>query len=101
MKRTMDVNRAVHTSFFRLSPICCVRGQRPAPCIALITAKVLLSPIRVFSYEAPLLGWPMTFARLVRFCCLRYSAGSASGCSNYSIANGKKHDVPARSRFLR
>ena len=41
------------------------QGAAPGPLIALITAKVLLSPIRVFSYEAPLLGWPMTFARLV------------------------------------
>lgn len=40
------------------------QGAAPGPLIALITAKVLLSPIRVFSYEAPLLGWPMTFARL-------------------------------------
>ena len=41
------------------------QGAAPGPLIALITAKVLLSPIRVFSYEAPLLGWPMTCARLV------------------------------------
>jgi hypothetical protein len=33
--------------------------------IALISAKVLLSPIRVVSFEAPLLGWPMTAARLL------------------------------------
>ena len=41
------------------------QGAAPGPLIALITTKVLLSPIRVFSYEAPLLGWPMTFARLL------------------------------------
>lgn len=41
------------------------QGAAPGPLIALITAKVLLSPVRMLSYEAPLLGWPMTFSRLV------------------------------------
>ena len=41
------------------------QGASPGPLIALITAKVLLSPIRMLSYEAPLLGWPMTWSRLV------------------------------------
>jgi uncharacterized membrane protein YraQ (UPF0718 family) len=41
------------------------QGAAPGPLIALITAKVLLSPIRMLSYEAPLLGWPMTLSRLV------------------------------------
>ena len=40
------------------------QGTAPGPLIALITAKVLLSPIRMLTYEAPLLGWPMTWARL-------------------------------------
>jgi uncharacterized membrane protein YraQ (UPF0718 family) len=41
------------------------QGAAPGPLIALLTAKVLLSPIRMVSYEAPLLGWPMTLARVV------------------------------------
>ncbi|HEY7128727.1 MAG TPA: permease [Nitrospira sp.] len=41
------------------------QGAAPGPLIALISAKVLLSPIRVVSFEAPLLGWPMTAARLL------------------------------------
>jgi uncharacterized membrane protein YraQ (UPF0718 family) len=41
------------------------QGAAPGPLIALITAKVLLSPIRMLSYEAPLLGWPMTLSRLI------------------------------------
>jgi len=40
-------------------------GAAPGPLIALLTAKVLLSPIRLVSYEAPLLGWPMTLARFI------------------------------------
>jgi uncharacterized membrane protein YraQ (UPF0718 family) len=41
------------------------QGAAPGPLIALITAKMLLSPIRMLSYEAPLLGWPMTLSRVV------------------------------------
>lgn len=41
------------------------QGVAPGALIALLTAKVLLSPIRMMSYEAPLLGWPMTLARVV------------------------------------
>ena len=41
------------------------QGAAPGPLIALLTAKALLSPIRILSYEAPLLGWPLTFARLI------------------------------------
>ncbi|HKT36447.1 MAG TPA: permease [Nitrospira sp.] len=41
------------------------QGAAPGPLIALISAKVLLSPVRVLSFEAPLLGWPMTAARLL------------------------------------
>ncbi|HKY70934.1 MAG TPA: permease [Nitrospira sp.] len=46
------------------------QGAAPGPLIALISAKVLLSPIRVLSFEAPLLGWPMTAARLLPSLCL-------------------------------
>lgn len=41
------------------------QGTAPGPLIALLTAKVLLSPIRTLTYEAPLLGWPMTLARFL------------------------------------
>ena len=38
-------------------------GVSPGALIALITAKTLVSPIRVLTYEAPLLGWRLTIAR--------------------------------------
>ena len=41
------------------------KGAAPGPLIALIAAKTLLSPVRMLTYEAPLLGWRMTLARLV------------------------------------
>jgi uncharacterized membrane protein YraQ (UPF0718 family) len=40
-------------------------GAAPGALIALITAKTLVSPIRMLTYEAPLLGWPLTLARCV------------------------------------
>jgi uncharacterized membrane protein YraQ (UPF0718 family) len=40
-------------------------GAAPGPLIALLTAKTLVSPIRMLTYEVPLLGWPFTLARLV------------------------------------
>jgi len=40
-------------------------GAAPGAVIALITAKTLVSPIRMLTYEAPLLGWPLTIARCV------------------------------------
>lgn len=40
-------------------------GVAPGPLITLLTAKTLLSPIRMLTYEAPLLGWPITLARLL------------------------------------
>ena len=41
------------------------RGAAPGPLISLLTAKTLVSPIRMLTYEAPLLGWPLTLARFV------------------------------------
>ena len=38
-------------------------GAAPGALIALITAKTLLSPVRMLTYEAPLMGWPLTLAR--------------------------------------
>lgn len=50
---------------FPLAATLMRQGAAPGPLIALLTAKVLLSPIRLVSYEAPLLGWPMTLARFL------------------------------------
>jgi uncharacterized membrane protein YraQ (UPF0718 family) len=41
------------------------QGAAPAAVLTLLTAKTLVSPIRMLTYEAPVLGWPLTFARLV------------------------------------
>src|SRR5688572_13398821 len=41
------------------------KGAAAGPLICLLTAKTLVSPIRMFTYEAPLLGWPLTLARFV------------------------------------
>jgi uncharacterized membrane protein YraQ (UPF0718 family) len=40
-------------------------GAAPGPLIALLSAKTLVSPIRTLTYEAPLLGWPLTLARFI------------------------------------
>ncbi|HET6282268.1 MAG TPA: permease [Polyangia bacterium] len=41
------------------------KGVAAGPLIALVSAKTLISPIRMLTYEAPLLGWPLTLARLL------------------------------------
>jgi uncharacterized membrane protein YraQ (UPF0718 family) len=41
------------------------KGAGPGPLITLVAAKTLISPIRMLTYEAPLLGWPLTLARLL------------------------------------
>jgi uncharacterized membrane protein YraQ (UPF0718 family) len=41
------------------------KGVGAGPLIALVTAKTLMSPIRMLTYEAPLVGWPFTLARFV------------------------------------
>jgi uncharacterized membrane protein YraQ (UPF0718 family) len=41
------------------------KGVGPGPLITLVAAKTLVSPIRMLTYEAPLLGWPLTLARLL------------------------------------
>ena len=40
-------------------------GASPGALIALLTAKTLVSPVRTLTYEAPLLGWPLTLARFI------------------------------------
>jgi len=41
------------------------KGAAPGPLISLLTAKTLVSPVRMLTYEAPLLGWPLTLARFI------------------------------------
>jgi uncharacterized membrane protein YraQ (UPF0718 family) len=41
------------------------KGVGAGPLITLITAKTLVSPIRMLTYEAPLMGWPVTLARFI------------------------------------
>ena len=41
------------------------KGVGAGPLIALVTAKTLVSPIRMLTYEAPLVGWPFTLARFL------------------------------------
>lgn len=41
------------------------QGAAPAALLTLIAAKTLVSPIRMLTYEAPVLGWPLTLARLI------------------------------------
>ncbi len=40
-------------------------GAAAGPLITLISAKMLVSPIRTLTYEVPLLGWPLTLARVL------------------------------------
>ena len=39
--------------------------KRVLPSVVNITAKTLVSPIRMLTYEAPLVGWPLTLARFI------------------------------------
>jgi uncharacterized membrane protein YraQ (UPF0718 family) len=41
------------------------QGAAPGAVVALVTAKTLISPIRALTFEVPLLGWPLTLARLL------------------------------------
>jgi uncharacterized membrane protein YraQ (UPF0718 family) len=41
------------------------KGVGAGSLITLITAKTLVSPIRMLTYEAPLMGWPITLARFL------------------------------------
>jgi uncharacterized membrane protein YraQ (UPF0718 family) len=51
--------------FFPIAANLLRQGAAPAPLITLLTAKTLVSPIRMLTYEAPLLGWPLTLARFI------------------------------------
>jgi uncharacterized membrane protein YraQ (UPF0718 family) len=41
------------------------KGVGAGALITLISAKTLVSPIRMLTYEAPLMGWPITLARFL------------------------------------
>ena len=51
--------------FFPVAAALFRQGAAPAALLTLIAAKTLVSPIRMLTYEAPVLGWPLTFARLI------------------------------------
>jgi len=51
--------------FFPVAAALFRSGAAPAALLTLIAAKTLVSPIRMLTYEAPVLGWPLTLARLV------------------------------------
>src|SRR5207249_10108591 len=56
-------HRDLHSFPTRRSSDLFRSGAAPGPLITLLTAKTLVSPIRMLTYEAPLLGWPLTLAR--------------------------------------
>ncbi|HEU4733471.1 MAG TPA: permease [Kofleriaceae bacterium] len=51
--------------FFPVAAALFRQGAAPAALLTLIAAKTLVSPIRMLTYEAPVLGWPLTLARLI------------------------------------
>ncbi|HEX3758960.1 MAG TPA: permease [Kofleriaceae bacterium] len=51
--------------FFPIAAALFRQGAAPAALLTLIAAKTLVSPIRMLTYEAPVLGWPLTLARLI------------------------------------
>ena len=51
--------------FFPIAAKLFDSGASPAAVITFLTAKTLVSPVRMLTYEAPLLGWPLTLARLL------------------------------------
>jgi uncharacterized membrane protein YraQ (UPF0718 family) len=51
--------------FFPIAAKLLESGASPGALISFLTAKTLLSPVRTLAYEAPLLGWPLTLARLL------------------------------------
>ena len=51
--------------FFPIAATLFRQGAAPAALLTLIAAKTLVSPIRMLTYEAPLLGWPLTLARFI------------------------------------
>lgn len=63
-------------------------GVAPAAIITLVTAKTLVSPIRMLTYEAPVLGWRMTLSRLLPAILLPPLVGWAGGVI-YRLLEGR------------
>ena len=51
--------------FFPVAAKLLDSGAAPGALIAFLTAKTLVSPVRTLTYEAPLMGWPLTLARFI------------------------------------
>ena len=51
--------------FFPLAAKLVDSGASAGAVIAFLTAKTLVNPVRTLTYEAPLLGWPLTIARFL------------------------------------
>lgn len=51
--------------FFPVVASLWAKGVSAGALITLITAKTLVSPVRMLTYEAPLIGWPLTWARFI------------------------------------
>ena len=51
--------------FFPVAATLFRQGVAPSALLTLIAAKTLVSPIRMLTYEAPVLGWPLTLARMI------------------------------------
>ena len=51
--------------FFPLAAKLVDSGASAGAVITFITAKTLMNPVRTLTYEAPLLGWPLTIARFL------------------------------------
>jgi len=51
--------------FFPLAAKLFADGASPGALIAFLSAKTLVSPVRTLTYEAPLMGWPITLARFI------------------------------------
>ena len=69
-------------------------GAAPGPLIALLTAKTLVSPVRMLTYEAPLLGWPLTLARLHSRRAAAAGAGLARPVALHALRPTLRADQP-------
>lgn len=65
-------------------------GVAPAAIITLVTAKTLVSPIRMLTYEAPVLGWRMTLSRLLPAILLPPLVGFLGGALYRVLAAGPR-----------
>jgi uncharacterized protein len=65
--------------FFPIAATLFRQGVAPAALLTLIAAKTLVSPIRMLTYEAPVLGWPLTLARLIPCLLIPPLIGLAGG----------------------